>query len=82
MEKKITEQELTQLQTLNKDFNTAKSQLGDLTLQKHGLCLRVEKIKAEFQALETQLADQYGKEAVINLETGIIKEKEVLKENK
>lgn len=82
MEKKITEQELTQLQTLNKDFNTAKSQLGDLTLQKHGLCLRVEKIKAEFQALETQLADQYGKDAVINLETGTIKEKEVLKENK
>jgi hypothetical protein len=82
MEKKLTEQELSQLQTLNKDFNNAKSQLGDLTLQKHGLCLKVERIKGEFQALESSLTDKYGKDAVINLETGAIKDKEVVTEKK
>jgi len=82
MEKKLSEQELTKLQSLNTEFNTVKSQLGDLTLQKHGLCLKVERIKAEFQALETDLGEKYGKDAIINLETGVIKEKEELKVEK
>jgi len=82
MAKKLSEQELTKLQSLNTEFNTVKSQLGDLTLQKHGLCLKVERIKAEFQALETDLGEKYGKDAIINLETGVIKEKEELKVEK
>jgi|TARA_B110000238_G_scaffold200618_1_gene251440 hypothetical protein len=74
--KKIEEQELKQLQELNAEFAQLKTNLGDLTLQKHGICLRVEEIKTQFQIAEKSLMDKYGQNSVINLETGEIKEKE------
>tara|TARA_R110000851_G_scaffold117098_1_gene243628 strand:+ start:471 stop:710 length:240 start_codon:yes stop_codon:yes gene_type:complete len=74
--KKIEEQELKQLQELNTEFAQLKTNLGDLTLQKHGICLRVEEIKTQFQIAEKSLMDKYGQNSVINLETGEIKEKE------
>tara|TARA_R110000822_G_scaffold298505_1_gene421202 strand:+ start:61 stop:306 length:246 start_codon:yes stop_codon:yes gene_type:complete len=73
---KIEEQELKNLQELNAEFNKLKTQLGDLSLQKHGICLRVEELKNEFQNTEKSLTDKYGVNSVINLETGEIKEKE------
>jgi|TARA_R110000868_G_C10767750_1_gene754454 hypothetical protein len=74
--KKIEEQELKQLQELNTEFAQLKTNLGDLTLQKHGVCLRVEEIKSEFQKAEKSLMDKYGQDSVINLETGEVKPKE------
>ena len=74
--KKIEEQELKQLQELNTEFAKLKTNLGDLTLQKHGVCLRVEEIKSEFQKAEKSLMDKYGQNSVINLETGEVKPKE------
>ena len=44
---KITDAELKRLNDLNSEFNTIKTQLGDLTLQKHGLVLRVQELKGE-----------------------------------
>ena len=81
MEKKIEEKELESLQGLNTEFNTIKNQLGDLSLQKHGLCLRVEDIKAKFKLLEDELSEKYGKDVIINLETGEVKDKEKEEEN-
>ena len=78
--KKIETKELEALQSLNAEFNKLKTQLGDLALQKHGACLRVEELKSEFALLEKDLMTKYGKDAVINLETGEIKEKEKEKE--
>ena len=78
--KKIEEKELTDLQELHAEFNKLKTQLGDLTLQKHGICLRVEELKASFQKHEASLIEKYGVNSVINLETGEIKEKEEQKE--
>ena len=74
---KITDQELENLQTMTAEFNKLKTQLGDLTLQKHGVCLRVEELKAEFVELEKSLMETYGSESIINMETGEIKEKEL-----
>ena len=79
--KKIEEKELLNLQTLNNEFNKLKVQLGDLTLQKHGLCLRVEELKASFQTAEKALIDKYGANSVINLETGEVKDTEEKVEN-
>lgn len=73
---KIEEKELEGLQTLNLEFTKLKTQLGDLSLQKHGICLRVEELKSEFGLLERELMDKYGENAVINMETGEVKEKE------
>ena len=80
--KKIEEQELKQLQGLNAEFAQLKTNLGDLTLQKHGICLRVEEIKSEFQKAEKSLMDKYGQNSVINLETGEVKPKEEEEEKK
>jgi hypothetical protein len=73
---KIKDQELDNLQTLTAEFNKLKTQLGDLTLQKHGICLRVEELKKEFQTLESQLMDTYGSDSIINMETGEVSKKE------
>ena len=73
---KITDAELKRLNDLNSEFNTIKTQLGDLTLQKHGLVLRVQELKGEFQTAEEGLMQTYGKDAVINLETEEVKQKE------
>tara|TARA_R110002012_G_scaffold236152_1_gene409871 strand:+ start:72 stop:314 length:243 start_codon:yes stop_codon:yes gene_type:complete len=78
--KKITDKELESLKKMTTEFNSLKTQLGDLTLQKHGVCLRVEELKAEFVALEESLMETYGADSVINMETGEIKEKEKEKE--
>ena len=73
---KIKDQELEDLQVLTAEFNKLKTQLGDLSLQKHGVCLRVEELKGEFQKLEEGLMDSYGKDSIINMETGEITEKQ------
>ena len=59
MATKLAKEELDSLQELNTEFNKIKSQLGDVTLQKHALMKK------------------YGETAVINLETGEVKEKEL-----
>ena len=74
--KKIEEKELKELQELNAEFSKLKINLGDLELQKHGICLRVEAIKKDFGAIEVKLMNKYGKDSVINLETGEVKDKE------
>tara|TARA_R110002020_G_scaffold28732_4_gene91232 strand:- start:3444 stop:3689 length:246 start_codon:yes stop_codon:yes gene_type:complete len=73
---KIKDEELQSLQTMTAEFNKLKTQLGDLSLQKHGICLRVEELKAEFQAIEKTLMETYGVDSIINMETGEIKDKE------
>ena len=68
--KKIKKEELENLQALNTE------------LQKHGLCLKVEQLKKQFQEAEQGLMKTYGENAVVNLETGEVKEKEKDGENK
>ena len=73
--KKIKDEELKYLQDLNVEFNKIKTQLGDITLQEHGLVLQVQEIKLQFQQAEKGLMETYGENAVINLETGEVKDK-------
>lgn len=73
---KLSKKELESIQELNNEFNKIKIQLGDIELQRHGLCLRVQEIKNEFQINERSLMEKYGKDSVINLETGEVSKKE------
>lgn len=73
---KIAKNELQELQGLHAEFNKIKSQLGDIALQEHALCLKTEAIRKSFQDLEKGLMEKYGENAVINLETGEVKQKE------
>lgn len=73
---KVTTEELKQLQELNQLFQTYKTQLGDLEVKKSLVITEVNKLRADFTTLETSLMEKYGKDCVINIETGEIKEKE------
>lgn len=74
--KKVTTEELNKLQELNQVFQTYKTQLGDLEVKKSLVITEVNKLRAEFTTLETTLMEKYGKDCVINIETGEIKDKE------
>ena len=73
---KIAENELQELQGLHAEFNKIKSQLGDIALQEHALCLKTEAIRKSFQDLEKGLMEKYGEDAVISLVPGEVKQKE------
>ena len=74
--KKVEEKELEKLQQLNSDFVKAKTQLGDLEIQKSMIISSVQEIRSQFAELEQSLMKEYGENSVINLQTGEIKEKE------
>lgn len=73
---KVTTEELKQLRELNQLFQTYKTQLGDLEVKKSLVITEVNKLREDFTILETSLMEKYGKDCVINIETGEIKEKE------
>tara|TARA_R110002012_G_scaffold279242_5_gene467218 strand:- start:13232 stop:13492 length:261 start_codon:yes stop_codon:yes gene_type:complete len=74
--KKLTKEELTNLQGLQQEFNQAKLELGNTVLQQHKIVEAVSMIKDKFGAEEGVLMEKYGKDVTINLETGEITEKE------
>lgn len=74
-EVKLTTDELNKLQDLQKDYNNLKMQLGDTVLQQNALMEKVAEIRESFKAEEGPLMDKYGKNATINLETGIVTDK-------
>jgi hypothetical protein len=75
MSKKLTSEELNELQQLNNSFTQAKISLGDLELQKGEIIGNIKQIKSKFVELEKELIKKYGEDSVINLQTGLVTEK-------
>jgi len=75
MSKKLTSEELGNLQELNNSFTQSKISLGDLELQKENIIGNIKQIKSKFVELEKELIKKYGEESVINLQTGEVTEK-------
>jgi len=80
--KKITEQELEDLQKINADFSKLKSNLADaeieikkINLFKEDVFLKIEEASKVFKEQETKLLDTYGKVS-INIQTGEITDDE------
>lgn len=71
--KKLTKQELSELQELNTAFNTTKTQLADIEINKMSVVASLASLKAKFGEMEQALIEKYGQNAVINIETGIVK---------
>lgn len=77
MEKTIlTQEELSNIQSMNNDFTKAKIALGDLELQKHNLLKTIDALKNDFAKQEMDLIAKYGKDSVINIQTGEVTKKE------
>jgi hypothetical protein len=72
----VTQEELTKIQELNSDFNKAKMAIADAELQKHAMIRIVDELKGQFSLHEKLLIEKYGKDAVINLQTGEVTQKE------
>ena len=73
---KLTKEELTEIQTLNTDFSKKKMMLGDIEIQKASIISEIEALKMQFAKNEQKLIEKYGKDSVINLQTGEVKQKE------
>jgi hypothetical protein len=72
----ITEEELNNIQEMNSDFSKAKMAIGDVELQKQALIRHIDAMKAEFAQHEKMLIKKYGKDSVINMQTGEVTQKQ------
>ena len=72
----ISKEELTKIQEMNSDFSKAKMAIGDVELQKQGLIRHIDAMKAEFSEHEKMLIEKYGKDSVINIQTGEVTQKQ------
>jgi hypothetical protein len=66
----LTETERTEINTLVSEFNTLKMQLGDTYMNQQALLKKIEEVKLSYSKVEVSLMETYGKDAVINVETG------------
>jgi hypothetical protein len=76
LSRKLTEEELSNVQEMTNEFNRLKLAIGDLELNKQGLFKRVDTLKIKFDAHEKILIEKYGMDAVINIQTGQVTKKE------
>jgi hypothetical protein len=72
----ITQEELKKIQEMNSEFNKAKSNLGELELQKQSIIRHIDSMKVDFLNHERMLIDRYGSDSVINIQTGEVTKKE------
>ena len=76
MEKTVlSQEELAKIQGMNNEFTKAKMALGDLELQKQSLLKSIDVLREEFSKQELILIEKYGKDSVINLQTGEVTQK-------
>jgi hypothetical protein len=72
----LTQEELAIINGLNGEFNKLKSAIADAELQKWNLIRSVEAIKNQFAVHEKALIEKYGQDAIINIQTGEVTQKE------
>ena len=80
MSKKLTQEELKELQEAVNAMNSIQLQIGCLEAQKHELLHSMEEAKVKLAEVQKQLEEVYGQVSV-DIQTGDIKEEEVDTEN-
>ena len=76
MSKLLSKEQLELLQGLQKQFNDSKFEIADLEIKKADLITSIAGIKAKFAEQEKSLMEEFGSNAVINLQTGEVKDQE------
>lgn len=74
--KKLTESELTKVQSVLNEFNQLKMQLGDAELSKVAILKKVDTLKQDYVSIEKELSEKYGPDSQIDLQTGDIIDKQ------
>ncbi len=72
---KLSKEELKEIQDLNTDFQKKKMMLGDMEIQKAQVISEIGAMKMKFAQNEEKLIKKYGKDSVINLQTGEVQKK-------
>ena len=80
MSKQLSKEQLELLQGLQKQFNDSKFEIADLEIKKADLITSIAGIKAKFAEQEKSLMEEFGSNAVINLQTGEVKDQEPVKD--
>jgi hypothetical protein len=68
------------LQGLQNEFNAVKFEIADMEIKKSDLINKVGEIKAKFATEEKELIKEFGQNAIINLQTGEVKQPEETEE--
>ena len=76
MSKQLSKEQLELLQGLQKQFNDSKFETADLEIKKADLITSIAGIKAKFAEQEKSLMEEFGSNAVINLQTGEVKDQD------
>jgi|TARA_R110000824_G_scaffold232462_4_gene420520 hypothetical protein len=71
---KLTKEELANIQGLVSEFNQVKMQLGDTVISQTNILKKVDELRVSYAEAEQELVKTYGKDAVINIETGEVTE--------
>jgi hypothetical protein len=74
--KYLTQEELGKIQDANTTFNKAKMALGGLEMEKNEVLKQIDALKKEFAEHELELVKKYGANAVINMQTGEVTQKQ------
>ena len=76
MSKKLNKTQLDSLQGLQKEFNEAKIEIADCEIKKASLIVLLADIQKRFSEQEKVLTEEFGKNAIINIQTGEVKDPE------
>jgi len=69
----LTKKELESIQIAHREFNSLKMALAEAELNKMSIAARIRKVQDDFQKIEGSLIKRYGKDAVIDIQTGEVK---------
>jgi hypothetical protein len=72
----LSQEEHEFIKTGSANYTKLKIALGELELQKQGLLEQAEMITNAFKENERRLIEKYGANAVINMQTGEVSQKE------
>jgi hypothetical protein len=72
----LSKEELEAIQQMNAEFNRLRLNISDLEMQKHSVLMMLDSLREKFSNHERLLIERYGADAVINMQTGEITNKE------
>lgn len=68
----LTGKELETVQAAHREYNSLKMALAEAELNKIQIASRIKKIQDDFHKIEGSLIKRYGKDAIIDIQTGKI----------
>lgn len=72
----LTNEELSNIQEMNKKFTNLKISLGEMEMNKQSILKEIDTLRSAFANQENELIEKYGINAIINMQTGEVTQKQ------